>query len=88
MDRVLSVRVDESVIHRLDQLMRRLGGTKKALIEKAIARYAEEVESETGKLDVFTQTFGAWKRTESVIETTQRSLGIISGPLPRGELEE
>ena len=86
MDRVLSVRVDESVIHRLDQLMRRLGGTKKALIEKAIARY--EVESETGELDVFTQTFGAWERTESVIETTQRSRGILSDSLSHREAEE
>ena len=88
MDRVLSVRVDESVIHRLDQLMRRLGGTKKALIEKAIARYAEEVESETGELDVFTQTFGAWERTESVIETTQRSRGILGDSLSHREAEE
>lgn len=87
MDRVLSVRVDESVIHLLDQLVRRLGGTKKALIERAIARYAEEIESETGKLDLFSQTFGAWKRTESVIETTQHSESLLSDPLPRGELE-
>ena len=87
MDRVLSVRVDESVIHLLDQLVRRLGGTKKALIEKAIARFAEEVESETGKLDLFSQTFGAWKRTESVIETIQDSGSLLSDPLPRGELE-
>ncbi len=88
MDRVLSVRVDESVIHRLDQLMRRLGGTKKALIEKAIARYAEEVESETGEFDVFTQTFGAWERTESVIETTQRSRVNLSDSLSHREAEE
>ncbi len=88
MDRVLSVRVDESVIHRLDQLMRRLGGTKKALIEKAISRYAEEVESETGNLDVFTQTFGAWERTESVIETTQQNRAILSDSLPRREVAE
>ena len=87
MDRVLSVRVDESVIHLLDQLVRRLGGTKKALLEKAIARFAEEVESETGKLDLFSQTFGAWKRTESVIETTQDSSSLLRDPLPRGELE-
>ena len=88
MDRVLSVRVDESVIHRLDQLMRRLGGTKKALIEKAISRYAEEVESETGNLDVFTQTFGAWERIESVIETTQQDRAILSESLPRREVAE
>ena len=88
MDRVLSVRVDESVIHRLDQLMRRLGGTKKALVERAIARYAEEVESETGELDVFPQTFGAWERTESVIETAQRSRGILSDSLSHREAEE
>ena len=88
MDRVLSVRVNESVIHRLDQLMGRIGGTKKALIEKAIARYAEEVESETGDLDVFTQTFGAWERTESVLETTQRSRGILSDSISHREVEE
>ena len=88
MDRVLSVRVDESVIHRLDQLMRRLGGTKKALIERAIARYAEDVESKTGELDIFTQTFGAWERTESVIETTQRSRGIVSDSLSPREVDE
>ena len=86
MDRVLSVRVDESVIHLLDQLVRRLGGTKKSLVEKAIARFAGEVESETGELDLFSQTFGAWKRTESVIETIQDSGSLLSDPLPRGEL--
>ena len=72
MDRVLSVRVDESVIHRVDHLARRLGMTKKALIEGAIAHYSEEIESDKEDLDVLSQTFGSWTRSESTIETAQR----------------
>ena len=79
MDRVLSVRVDDSIIHRIDHLAKQLGVTKKALIESAIALYSEEIESKTGdELDLLAQTFGAWDRSESTLETAQRSRGVLN----------
>ena len=80
MDRVLSVRVDESIARRLDQLTRQLGLTKKAVIEGAVALYEKEMESETGGTDILAATFGAWNRPESAIEIVQRSRGLFADP--------
>ncbi len=46
MDKVLSARVDESVIKKLNMLSRQLNLTKKAILEGAILRYAEQVTVE------------------------------------------
>ena len=61
MDKIMSARLDESTVHRIGLLAQRLRTSKKKVIESAIQLYSREVEEE-GELDVFTQTFGAWKR--------------------------
>ena len=49
MDKILSARVDESVIQRIGSLARQLNTTKKKIIEGAIILYAEKIEKETKK---------------------------------------
>ncbi|MEA2040697.1 MAG: ribbon-helix-helix protein, CopG family [Thermodesulfobacteriota bacterium] len=44
MDKVLSARVDESVLSRISVLARELHTTKKQVIEGAINLYAEKVK--------------------------------------------
>ena len=72
MDKILSARVDESVIRRIDLLARELHMTKKAVIESAIQVYAEQIEEENG-FDVLEQTLGAWRRTEAPVETVEKA---------------
>ena len=51
MDKVLSARVDESVVSKIAVLARELHTTKKRIIEGAIALFAEKVEADH-KVDV------------------------------------
>jgi hypothetical protein len=61
MDKIFSARVDESALRRIGSLARQLNTTKKKILEEAIRLYAEKVDAES-KSNVFTQTFGTWKR--------------------------
>jgi predicted transcriptional regulator len=64
MDKILSARVDESVVNRIGSLARRLRTSKKKIIETAIEVYAAQVDEAQG-FDVFEHTCGAWRRKES-----------------------
>jgi hypothetical protein len=66
-DKVLSARVDESVLRRIGSLAQRLHTSKKRVIENAVQMYAENVDQEQGS-DVFRETFGTWRRKESADE--------------------
>ena len=70
MEKMLSVRVDESVASRINSLARRLHTSKKKVIERAIATYAAKVDKEQG-IDVFRETCGAWRRRESSARTVE-----------------
>ncbi len=70
MDKVLSARVDEAVLRRLNLLARELGASKKSILEKAILQYAETVGAET-RIDVLEATSGAWQRDEKPVETVE-----------------
>jgi len=72
MDKVLSARVDESVIKKLNMLSRQMNLTKKAILESAILRYAEQIAAEN-KIDILDITFSSWKRDESVGDTVNRA---------------
>jgi hypothetical protein len=63
MDKILSVRVNESVIRRIGSLARRLRTSKRRVIENAVKSYAARIEREQ-KSDVFEKTSGAWHRKE------------------------
>jgi hypothetical protein len=64
MDKILSTRVDESVVHQIGLLARHLCTSKKQIIENAILTYAAKID-ESKKLDPLEQTCGAWRRRES-----------------------
>lgn len=83
MDKVLSARVDESVIRRLNQISRKLGMTKKAIIEGAVLRYADELEATEGGVDVLKETFGTWDRQESTATTVARGRRAFSDSMTR-----
>ncbi len=68
MDRIISARVDETAAARIGALARRLGVSKKKVLERAIEALAEQVDRDTPS-DVFEQTCGAWQRKESPAQT-------------------
>ena len=68
MDKILSARVDESVVNRIGSLARRLRTSKKKIIESAIERYATQVDKEQD-FDAFEHTCGAWHRKGSPGQT-------------------
>jgi predicted transcriptional regulator len=70
MDKIFSTRIDEAVSKRVTDLSRRLGISKKALIERAVRELAERIEDEE-ETDVFTETCGAWRREETAAETVR-----------------
>lgn len=72
MDKVLSARVDESTAKDIALLAQRLHTSKKRIIEGAVRMYADKIREEQD-LDVFKQTFGAWKRSESIRRTVGRA---------------
>jgi len=72
MDKIMSTRMDEAVIQHVGMLAKKLGTSKKAVLENAVRCYAEKMEAEQG-LDVLSHTCGAWQREESVAQTVGRS---------------
>ena len=72
MDKVLSARVDESVVRCIGLLAQQLNTSKKKVIETAIERYAEQIAAEHN-VDVLDRTFGAWKREETAAATVSAS---------------
>ena len=70
MDKIMSTRIDEAVIRHIGLLAKRLGTSKKAVLENAVRYYAEKIEAEQG-FDVLTHTFGSWQRDETTAETVQ-----------------
>ena len=61
MDKILSTRLDESVVRRINSLAQRLHTSKKKVIETAIEAYASKIDKEQEK-DIFRETCGAWHR--------------------------
>ncbi len=70
MDKILSARVDEAVIYRLNLLAKTMNTTKKAVIEKAIMLYSDQIATEQ-KIDILDHTCGAWNRQEPPGETVK-----------------
>ena len=70
MDKIMSTRMDDSVIRQIGMLAKKLGTSKKAILENAVRAYAEKIEAEQG-FDVLSDTFGSWQRDKSAAETVQ-----------------
>lgn len=67
MDKIMSTRMDEAVIRHVGMLAKKLGTSKKAVLENAVRYYAQKIQTERG-FDVLTHTFGSWQRHESAPE--------------------
>jgi predicted transcriptional regulator len=70
MDKVLSARVDESAAALLDALARKLGRSKKSILEDALRGYAQHIQ-EGESLDLVDETRGTWQRKESPAATVR-----------------
>ncbi len=72
MDKILSARIDELVLHKISLLAQKLHVSKKKVIEGAVEKYAQEMESTDG-INVFAQTSGVWKRNETIDQTVSHT---------------
>ena len=68
MDKILSARIDETILHKISLLAKKLHVSKKRVIEGAVEMYAQKMESKED-VSVFEQTSGTWKRNESMAQT-------------------
>lgn len=68
MDRIMSTRIDESVVALINRIAREKKLTKKRIIEEAVKNFWQKIKGEK-ELDIFQDSFGAWKRDEPVEET-------------------
>jgi predicted transcriptional regulator len=81
-DKILSARVDESVIQRISSLARRLNTSKKHVIENAVRDYARKIDQEEN-FDVFEQTSGAWRRKESASRIVEEARKAFRSSMER-----
>jgi hypothetical protein len=72
MEKIFSARLDEAVLDELDRVTRRLAITKKQFLEEAIRMRAQQLSNEEGT-DIWTETLGAWVRTEKPETTIRRT---------------
>jgi predicted transcriptional regulator len=82
MDSILTARVDDAVLRRLTLLARRLGTSKKAVLERAIGELADRLELEE-KIDLLDHTHGVWKRDEEPKETVSTGKQAFSRSMKR-----
>lgn len=82
MDKVWSTRMDESVANRVHLLSKQLKKTKKEVVEQAILALYQQTDLSKDK-EVFSQTFGAWERKESVEKSISRARRAFRRALSR-----
>jgi hypothetical protein len=69
-DKIISARLDESIVSHIGFLALRLRKSKKKVIEEAIQIYSQHIKIEE-ESDVFDQTFGAWQSAKSDLRTIE-----------------
>jgi len=82
MDKILSARVDETVLNKISFLAQTLHLTKKKVLEGAVQLYAHKMES-AGDMNVFSQTSGAWKRSEPIDQTVSHAKNAFRKSMER-----
>jgi hypothetical protein len=82
MDKVLSARLDETVVDELTRVTKRRGITKKRFLEEAIRKHAARSAGEDAE-DVWTETCGAWSRREPVRTTIRRARRATNAAMTR-----
>ena len=63
MQKMFSTRLEEATLNELERATRRLGMSKRQFLEEAIQLRAEQV-SRGDQDDVWSETLGAWRRSE------------------------
>ena len=82
MDKILSARVDETILNKIAFLAQKLHVSKKKVIEGAVEMYAQKLES-AGDINVFQQTCGAWQRKETIEQTVSQVRGRFKQSMER-----
>lgn len=82
MDKIMSARIDEATIQRIGMLARKLGKSKKAILEEAISDYADKIEA-AKDFDILSHTFGAWRREEPAEESVRSAKDAMRRSLER-----
>ncbi len=82
MDKVLSARVDETVLEELNRVIKQRGITKKQFLEEAIRGHAARTGAAAAP-DVWAETCGIWQRPESVPTTIRRARAALESSMRR-----
>lgn len=82
MDQVFSARISQEIARRIGELARRLGTSKKAIIERAIEELSRQIDDEQA-FDVFAHTHGVWRREETAEETVAKGRDAFSESMKR-----
>lgn len=82
MQRMISTRLDETLIDALDRASRKLRIPKRQFIEEAIRARVQEVADRDGT-DPWHDTLGAWNRRERATATVRTSRRVFRGAFAR-----
>ena len=82
MDKILSARLDETVVDELSRVTKQRGITKKQFLEEAIRAHAGHTEGGS-TADVWTETCGAWQRRESPRTTIRLARTAFNATMTR-----
>lgn len=82
MQKIMSARVDESVVALVDRIAREKKMSKREILEEAIKNFWEKVSIEK-EVDSFQASFGAWERDESAEETVRKSRDAFNQSMQR-----
>ena len=85
MDKILSTRIDESVVHAIDVLAKSLHTSKKSVIETAVRLYAQNIDKNKN-IDIFKMTSGAWHRKETAAELVKKSKKVFQQSMSRHQV--
>jgi len=82
MDRIISARIDDRIYKKINDLSVKMNTSKKSVIEKAIELLGKAYQ-ESSKTDVFEETCGIWKRTDSPEKIFSIARGAFNKSLKR-----
>jgi len=82
MDKVFSTRLDENLIKKVDRFIKARSITKKSLVEQSLRTYLKGAESNIDR-GIIDQSFGVWKRDESIRKTWNRGRSAFNRGLER-----
>ena len=82
MDKILSTRLNESIVHAIDMLAKTLHTSKKNVIESAITLYVQSA-AKNNNVDMFKLTCGAWQRKKSARATVKKTRKVFQQSMLR-----